>query len=98
MVAKKADDNLAFIRNSAVSRTGKVDSLYAALMWPHLKYHDQFWIHHYKRDLSYLSISRGVTQLMSGLDNKKQDVQLRELGLFIPKEKSQCSLQLSGRR
>jgi len=55
LVPRKANSILGYISRSTDSRSRDVIILlYSGLIRPHLEYHIQVWIHHYKQEINKL--------------------------------------------
>ncbi|KAJ7403396.1 hypothetical protein BTVI_77381 [Pitangus sulphuratus] len=75
---------MARIRHSVASSTRAVIiPLYSALARLHLKSRVQFLASHYKKDIEVVEgFQRRAVELVKGLEQKSDEDQLRELGLF----------------
>jgi len=81
---KKASKAVSSIKHSIASQSREVIvPLCTALVRPHLKYCVQFWVPHYKKDITLLGcVQRWATKMVKGLEGKTYKEWLRLLGLF----------------
>lgn len=83
-MAKKANTILAFIISTVARGTREVIVLlYIIVVRPHLDYCIQIWALHYKKTIElFQHIQRRAAKLVSRLENKTYEEQLKELELF----------------
>lgn len=83
-VAKKTKVILPCNRNGIINKTIEVIvPLHSAMVRPHLKYYVHFWVSHYMKGIKVLDhVQRRVMELVSDLEHRPYDEQLKELGLL----------------